>query len=581
MNSIRRLSILKQPTRFIILLFFAGILSGCATVSDFVANQFFLPNEGIREGAYSVWTERRVGFTTSEGISLLADVHHPMGLEKTPTILVRIPYTNTFSNRSRSDVIGRYWASRGYTVVIQGTRGRYESGGQFYPLVHERRDGLETLQWLENQSWYDGRLAMWGGSAFGHTQWAIADQSAPDALFVHIASTNFHKMFYPGDAFSLESALYWAIRSRGREDRAVDIAKLEQGLQTLPIIAADDVAIGDTDFYNDWVLNKNDGKFWAKIDGINRAKTLQAPVLLMAGWFDPFLPTQIEDFKIITTQAKGKVASETRLIIGPWGHALSLNLPGAVTGYPYRQASIAPSIPWFDYQLGLTKQPLDLPRVRLFVMGTNEWRDENEWPLARAEYTPFYIRNNGQLNEVLPGKEEESDHYVYNPQNPVPSAGGAMLGTRAGIQIQNEIEKRDDVMVYSTDPLSKPVEVTGPVRAILYVSTDAASTDFTAKLVDVHPDGTAYNLSDGIVRRSYNASNNEPTKIEIELWPTSNIFLEGHKIRLEISSSNFPRYDRNLNTGEDEPTATKMVPANQTVFHSAEYPSRVILPIIP
>lgn len=567
--------------RFIILLFLAGIVSGCATVSDFVADQFFLPSEGIREASFSVWTERTVGFTTSEGFQLLADVHHPKGLKKTPTILVRIPFTNTFGNRSRSDVIGRYWASRGYTVVVQGTRGRYKSGGQFYPLVHERQDGLETLQWLEKRSWYDGRLVMWGGSAFGHTQWAVADQLAPDALFVQIASTNFRTMFYPGDAFSLESALYWAIRSRGQEDRTVDIARLERGLQTLPIIEADDVAIGDTDFYNDWLLNKNNDDFWKKVDGVNRTETLQAPVLLMGGWFDPFLPTQIEDFKNITTQAKGKVASETRLIIGPWGHALSLKLPGTLKEYPYRQASVAPSIPWFDYQLGITQQPLDVPRVRLFIMGVNEWRDENEWPLARAKHTPFYLHGKGMLNEAVPEKDVEPDHYVYYPQNPVPSAGGAMLGTRAGIQIQNEIEKRDDVLVYSTSPLSKPVEVTGPVRAVLYVATDAVSTDFTAKLVDVYPDGTAYNLSDGIIRRSYDPSGKEPIKVEIEFWPTSNVFFKGHKIRLEVSSSNFPRYDRNPNTGEDATTATKMVSANQTVFHSAKYPSRIVLPIIP
>jgi putative CocE/NonD family hydrolase len=214
-------------------------------------------------------------------------------------------------------------------------------------------------------------------------------------------------------------------------------------------------------------------------------------------------------------------------------------------------------------------------------MGVNKWRDEKEWPLARTKYTPLYLHEEGQLNKAIPEKNVEPEHFVYDPQNPVPSAGGAMLGTRAGIQIQNEIEKRGDVLVYSTVPLSKQVEVTGPVRAVLYISTDAVSTDFTAKLVDVYPDGTAYNLSDGIIRRSYDPSGKEPIKITIELWPTSNVFLKGHKIRLEISSSNFPRYDRNLNTGDDAATAIKMLPAKQTVFHSEKYPSRIILPIIP
>lgn len=153
------------------------ILSGCASSIDFVANRIFLPKKGIRQASYSVWTERKSGFITSNGFQLLADIHHPRELEKTPTILVRIPFTKTFGNRLRSDVIRRYWASRGYTVVIQGTRGRYESGGEFYPLIHEREDGIETLKWLEKQAWFNGRIAMWGGSAFGHTQWAIADQT--------------------------------------------------------------------------------------------------------------------------------------------------------------------------------------------------------------------------------------------------------------------------------------------------------------------------------------------------------------------------------------------------------------------
>ncbi len=571
------------------------ILSGCAFPIDFIANRFFLPNQGVREASYKTRTERGVGFTTSDGIQLLADVHHPKGLEKTATILIRIPFTKTFGNRVRSDVIGRYWARRGYTVVVQGTRGRYESGGQFYPLIHEREDGIETLHWLAQQPWYDGRLAMWGASAFGHTQWAIADQThpGPDALFVQIASTNFREMFYPGNAFSLESGLYWAIKSRGDRDREVSIADLERGVKGFPIIEADDRAIGDTNFFNDWLLNQHNDAYWKAIDGTNRTHTLQAPILLMAGWFDPFLPTQIEDFTNIITHAKEEVASETRLIIGPWGHATSVKLPGTQEALPYRRESIAPSIPWFDYQLGISNEPLNMSRVKIFVMGENRWRDENEWPLARTQYTSFYLHSNGAANSLdgngwldnkIPKGEETPDTYVYNPLDPVPSAGGAMLGERSGTQLQNTIELRPDVLVYTTPPLSEPVEVTGPVRAILYVSTDAPSTDFTAKLVDVHPDGLAYNLCDGILRRDYKPTQNgekAPVKIDIDLWPTSNVFLKGHKIRLEISSSNFPRYDRNTNTGEFIPTATRTVSANQAIFHSAQYSSRLILPIIP
>ena len=573
---------------------FLFTLSKRALIIDFIADQFFLPNQGVREASYETWTQRRAGFTTSDGIQLLADVHHPKGLKKTATILVRIPFTKTFGNRGRSDVIGRYWARRGYTVVVQGTRGRYESGGQFYPLINERKDGIETLRWLAQQPWYDGRLAMWGASSFGHTQWAVADQTSlgPDALFVQISSTSFRQMFYPGNAFSLESGLYWAINSRGSRDHKVRIKDLQKGANGFPLIEADDRAIGDVNFFNDWLTNQYNDAYWEAIDGMNRTHTLQAPTLLLAGWFDPFLPTQIEDFTNIVNYAKKEVASETRLIIGPWGHANSVKLPGTQKTLPYRRESIAPSIPWFDHQFKIGGGQLNMPRVKIFVMGENRWSDEKEWPLARTQYTSFYLHShgaanslhgNGWLDNETPKGKETPDQYVYNPLDPVPSAGGAMLGKRSGIQLQNTIELRSDVLVYTTSPLSESVNVTGPVRVILYVSTSAPSTDFMAKLVDVHINGSAYNLCDGVLRRGYEPkyADKSPVEIEIDLWPTSNVFLKGHKIRLEISSSNFPRYDRNTNTGESVPTATKVISATQTIFHSDQYPSRLILPVIP
>ncbi len=582
----------KRTLKTIKLATVLAVLSGCTITADFVADKFLLPSEGVRQADYSVTSETK-GFTTSDGIKLVADIYHPDGLQKTPTILVRIPFSDTISNQMRSGIIARYWASRGYTVVLQGTRGRYKSSGEFYPLIHEREDGIETLKWVASQPWYDGRLAMWGGSAFGYTQWAVADQMNPsvDAFFIQIASSNFYKMFYLGNAFSLESAVNWAIRSRGKTDRDVDLVDLDRGVSHLPIIEADNVAIGETDFFNDWALNTQKNDYWKKIDGEHRAETIQAPALLMGGWFDPFLPTQLDDFNVITSKAKSSVVKDTRLIVGPWGHAESVKLPNTSEEIPYRNESITQSIAWFDYVLGVTKTPLSMPKVKIFVMGENRWRDENEWPLARTKYVPFYLHSDGKANTLngdgylaANSTEDKAEHdaYIYDPTNPVPTAGGAMLSDRAGIELQNTIEERPDVLVYTTPALSEKMEVTGLIKAVLYVSTDAPSTDFTAKLVDVHPDGFAYNLSDGILRQTYKATDDGiPIKIEIEIWPTSNVFFKGHKIRFEVSSSNFPRYDRNLNTGEFIPTATKSKIANQKIFHSKEYPSQLILPIIP
>lgn len=549
-----------------------------------------LPHDGIRKADYDVRIERDVTMLTQDGVKLLSEIYHPKGEAKTPTILVRIPFSNTFKNRLGADAIGNFWASRGYTVVIQGTRGRYKSSGNFYPLIHEHDDGIQTLNWLVNQPWFNGKLGMWGGSAFGHTQWALADQkdSGPDALMIQIASSDFHGMFYPGGAFSLESALFWAMRSYGTEDRTPNLEALERGVNGFPLIEADNRAALDVDFFNDWVLHNTKDAYWLNIDGSQRAQNLQAPVLLMAGWYDPFLPTQLQDFEIIQKHADRSVANASQLIIGPWTHADSVTFPDGFKAEDYRPASLAPSIDWFDRHLMEKKNTMSLAPVKLFVMGENKWRDEQEWPLIRTQYQSFYlhsggsantVKGDGRLDRMPPDNAEPSDHYQYDPLHPVPTHGGAMLGPHAGIALQNEIEMRPDVLVYTTDKFSQAMEVTGPIKLLLYISTDVPNTDFTAKLVDVYPDGRAFNISNGVLRRAYDS--NQPIAIEIELWPTSTLIASGHRLSVEISSSDFPRYDRNPNTGHLIAAETKTRIARQSIHHNLEMPSHLILPIIP
>jgi len=236
-------------------------------------------------------------------------------------------------------------------------------------------------------------------------------------------------------------------------------------------------------------------------------------------------------------------------------------------------------VQWFDqflYAPGARFK--EFPAVHLFVMGANAWRDEIAWPLARAVPTSYYLHRGRTLATEPPRSDEPPDTYLYDPQNPVPTRGGATLGPLAGVMRQNDIESRNDVLVYSTPPLERDLEVTGPLRLILYVSTSATNTDFTGKLVDVFPDGTAYNVSDGILRQVYGA---ERTQIELDLGSTSLLFFRGHCIRLEVSSSNFPHYDRNLNTGGPLFKESNFKRATQTIFHDAAHPSRMILPVIP
>ena len=582
-----------MATRLLVALALLGaLLSGCQSI----VGSLVLPKEGIRAGEYRVLRDQDAVMTTSDGVNLVANIYRPDTPEKSPTILVRIPFTQTWKNDLAADVIGKFWASRGYNAVIQGTRGRYKSGGKFYPLRDERNDGIETLHWLSQQPWFDGRLGMWGGSAFGYTEWVLANQQAPgpSALIIQIASTDFHGMFHPNGAFSLESALFWAVRSRGPEDVDPSFADLERGFHGFPLVDADDRAAAPIPFFDDWATHATKDEYWLSIDGEHRARTIKAPVLLMAGWSDPFLPTQLRDYEEIRRHADPKVARGTRLIIGPWTHADPIRFPEGGDAGSYRKASLAPSIPWFDHYL--RGQPLDpqfYAPVRLFVLGENKWRDEQEWPLKRAVYTPFYLRSAGRANtasgdgklSLMPPAESESpDTFIYDPRSPVPTRGGAMLGPRAGMQLQTDAEDRPDVLVYSTDALERDMEVTGPVKAELFVHTTAPSTDFTVKLVNVFPDGRAYNVCDGILRREYephDGSRRRSTRIEINLWPTSILFRSGHRIRVEISSSNFPRYDRNPNTGRAVATEINPVVAHQSVFHGPAAASHILLPLIP
>ena len=572
---------------------------GSAIAASWLAHQL-----EYGSASYGVRLERRVTVTAPDGVVLAADVYHPRITEPTPTILVRLPYSKKFKHILFARTVGHLWASRGYTTVIQATRGRYESGGSYDPpFLNETQDGLATLQWIAQQPWYNGRLGMWGGSYFGYTQWVLADQVDPglSALIVQICSTDFYRMFYPGGAFSLESALYWATLSYGKQDIPLPPSDLQRGYIGWPLLEADDRAVQNIPFFDTWASHTEPDAYWKAVDGEGRARDLKAPALLMAGWYDPFLPTQLADFQRIRTEANPEVAAATRLVIGPWTHANTVTFPDGGQPKNYRLESIGPSIPWFDQQLkGQADAAYPTP-VRIYVMGLNRWRNETEWPLARTRYTPYYLHSQGQANTLNgdgilslepPVGDEAGDRFVYNPNNPAPSAGGSMLGPNAGIQAQNAIEAREDVLVYSTPPLAEDLEVTGPVQLTLQVSTTAPHTDFTAKLVDVYPDGHAYNVSEGILRRRYAQepvrqgtsedlrTASEPTEITLDLWPTSQVFFRGHQLRLEVSSSSYPRFDRNPNTGANIPTEREPVVATQTVHHTQNAASYLRLPII-
>ncbi len=360
---------------------------------------------GFPKAEYAVRAERHVSMVTKDGVKLVADIYHPQHLKQTATVLVRIPMSRSIKTSLFADVIGRMWAEHGYTVIIQGTRGRFGSEGIFYPLRNERQDGIDALAWLSKQPWFNGKIVTWGGSASGYTQWVIADQinPGPSALTIYLASTDFYRMFYPGGAFSFYSALSWALTSSGHEDRQEwpSIKEIVKAATGFPMLDADRRAIGkEISFFRDWANHPQRDSYWADIDGIDRNKTLKAPALLLCGWYDPFLPTQLNDFMQIRKSAPPEIASKSRLIIGPWTHAGQVTFPNGKESENFRLQSLAISLPWFDANICQQgEQQNNLP-VKIFVMGINKWRSEKEWPLTRTHYIPFYLSCGGKANSA-------------------------------------------------------------------------------------------------------------------------------------------------------------------------------------
>lgn len=557
---------------------FLIVFSGCTAL---IENKFE-KNLQWRDAEYKVKRDAQVAVPVNDSIILRADIYHPKKLEKAPTILIRVPLDNNLQGRIKSKIFGHLWAKRGYNVVIQGVRGKFDSDGKHIPFEHEREDGIKTLEWLSKQDWHNGSTGMWGGSYFGYTQFVLYDQKefGLNCLFTHISSTSNYDMFHPNGSFALETALFWATRSHPKTDAPQPYEKLKPGYDQIDILQADNAVNEDIPFYNDWTSHTSKDTFWMKIDGHGRMSKMEMPVTIMGGWFDPYLTSQINDFNELKMNPNEQVRNGSKLILGPWGHAQTITMPDGYIDQPYREASLQHSLEWYDKYLA-NKETTEMPPVKLFVMGTNTWRYEDEFPLKRTVYTKYYLDSDTLGEGTLQSEETISEgiiSYVYDPLNPVPSIGGAVLGPRSGTFVQNEIEKRPDVQIFSTPALMDNLEVTGKIEMELYVSTKAKSTDFTAKLLDVYPNGDAYNIAEGILHQEY--VTDEITRITIALNPTSIVFLKGHKIRIEISSSNYPRYSRNLNTGK-EIGSTETVQAINSIYYGGDYKSFILIPVIP
>ncbi len=568
-----------------------------------------------------------------DGTVLRANIYRPAGEGRWPVLLTRLPYGKDLPIGS-SVLDPAQLARRGYVVIVQDTRGRLSSEGEWSPFINEAQDGVDTIAWAAHLPYADGQVGMYGVSYFGFTQWAPAVHQPP-ALKAMIPfqtwNDPFNGVVFRGGALELGSAASWNLmmgldvllrRHRGDQQtlgRSFYMLAKEmdalgpQGYWSLPLkdyapLKRHDIAPSVID-----TIARPMDREYEQIKPliiVGRHEQVTVPTLNVGGWYDIFLQDTLNNFKIMRERGATPAARQSKLLVGPWSHGGVTNPIGEMNfGFAASAAFIdlqidfaSLQVRWFDHWLkGRDTGMLKEAPIKLFVMGANVWRDEQEWPLARAVSTPYYLHSAGHANSLngdgllsteAPGAEP-ADQYSYDPANPVITKGGALLMTpeyRPGVFDQRSTESRAAVLVYTTPALEQDIEVTGPITVRLWATSSAADTDFVARLVDVHPGGYAQNLTDGIIRARYRnfargeaASLIEPGKAyeyEIDLWSTSNVFMAGHRIRLDITSSNFPRWDRNPNTGHTFGADEEMVVAQQTILHEREHPSYVVLPLV-
>jgi putative CocE/NonD family hydrolase len=564
-----------------------------------------------------------------DGVTLFANVFRPMKGMKFPAILVRLPYVKDSDFLYNNYLNPIKYVRAGYAVVMQDCRGTGVSEGEYHQFVNDVDDGYDTVEWVAAQPWCDGNVGMFGLSYLGANQLMAAISHPPHlkAICPAQASHSLRGMpMWEGGVFMLQLSLIWLNSMIAKELAKSDLTPekrkelqkrltyvdqhLTEACRTLPFLDIDTNKIAQElrlgSIYSEWITNIEDDAFWKKLHNPLTLEEVAVPGFHIGGWYHHVITSAvIKDYIVITEKGASEVARKSqKLLIGPWVHVGGPGIVGEIDfGASASGAAIDLSgmhIRWFDYWLkGISNGVMDEPPVCIFVMGDNVWRNENEWPLARTKYTPFYFHSEGNantrsgdgiLNTEIPG-EEETDNYLYDPRNPVPTQAGMGRAIEHVFQAydQGVIEDRIDVLVYTTPVLKSDTEVTGPVLIKLFAGSSAVDTDFTGKLVDVWPDGKAYNVVDGVVRARYRNSISKPELIEpnniyeytIDLRYTSIVFKVGHRIRVEISSSNFARWDRNLNTGKSIGQDAEIKVALQTIFHNQQFPSHVILPIIP
>jgi uncharacterized protein len=567
--------------------------------------------------AYEVIVQNGASMKTRDGVTLFADVYRPKAEGKFPVILMRTPYDKSVGWAASP---AYQIATHGYVVVVQDVRGRYTSEGEWYTFRNESNDGYDTVEWVAALPYSNGKVGMMGGSYVGATQMLAAIAHPPHLAGIcpDVTASNYHDgwTYHSGALeqwFDQNWATQLATNTLWRLIKKDTNALL--GAPTLPLThfpafnyaslpAGADATAQLAPYYMDWLAHPAYDAYWKQWSIEEHFADIQVPALHVGGWYDIFLTGTLRNYMGIKAHGGSDAArSGQRLLVQIGGHAGfgrhigDVDFGDEALKFPYTNVVID----WYDYLFKGVQNVFatDKP-VHVFVMGENKYHQESDWPPPEAKATRYFLHSGGSANSlrgdgglsVTPPKKESADKFTYDPGNPVTTIGGSlccdMEHYEPGPRDQRATENRNDVLVYSTKPLADDMEVTGPVTLELWAKSTAVDTDFTAKLVDVSPDGFATNLADGILRMRYRGSQEKQElmnpdqiyKITVDLWATSNVFKKGHILRLEVSSSNFPRFDRNLNTGAEQATSRDFISAMNTVLHDAEHPSALVLPVI-
>lgn len=582
---------------------------------------------------YEVRVEKSVLVSMRDGVRLSTDLYFPKGVaSRLPAILIRTPYDK---NTDTAVILAaRMFAAQGYAVALQDVRGKFESEGNYVVSAADTNDGYDAVGWLAAQSWASGKVGTYGCSYRGENQVQMAKLRHPNHVaMIPMASGGAIRYFgaVTGGAVELASGAQWFATNGAkirpvlgpRDDhagfvRAASVFKLEPQLRpvdwtrvwrTLPV---HDMVTETGAPPSDWegfVSHEPSDPWWHQFGYVGTKDRFDTPALFLDSWYDY---GAADTFALAELWRRNAASERTRenvfVVIAPTTHCVyardrEQTIVGQRDVGDARIDFYGLYLRWFDYWLkGIDNGVTRMPKVQIFVMGKNQWRGEQEWPLARTQFTRFYLRSDGRANSrtgtgllsIEPPESEPADRFHYDPASPVPSTGGPDFGTPlagmvAGAVDQSHVEMRHDILVYTSPPLESGLEITGPIELVLFVSSSARDTDFTAKLVDVFPDGRAFNVQEGILRARYREGfdrkvlmrPDEVYRVPVSLSVTSNYFGPGHRIRLEVSSSNFPRFDRNLNTGGRNYDETEWVVAENEVHHSEGRASYLMLPLIP